>query len=450
VNPSKLQPEMTAQTRPLTLPTATALRRGVLVLGLLLALTVWLFRHRVRSHILERGTLANDSPTVDLVEEMIETSPHPHAALLSAWNTGKIVHRLVAIREVKRIVASSKLLPPEFESLVFAAALDADNNVREAALSILRLCQHPALVPMAAAQLRDCDPELRLLGLDYVKRMSAGMGIPIVVPLLDDSDPFVAVKGLKVLEQWTHQNFGVKLTEIATSVEGDKSGLRDLREGGQTRSRESANRAKAWWGEHRSEFAPVPRDPSVAPSTGLNRAVAGDFELPALDGHRVRLSDYRAKVVLLHFWTTWNPACVCGAQDLVTLQKNEGSRLTVIGVSLDNVPDPHGHLGPHEAGEHHADHDHDHDRPSLSEVREKVAHAVRDNLINYTVLIDEDFSVGGRFNSGELPTTIIIDAEGFIRRRFAGRRTLPVLEAMLAEASQPMHSSLPNLDRSSH
>ena len=32
---------------------------------------------------------------------------------------------------------------------------------------------------------------------------------------------------------------------------------------------------------------------------------APDFELPDLNGQRVRLADFRGKIVLLYFWATW-------------------------------------------------------------------------------------------------------------------------------------------------
>jgi hypothetical protein len=66
-----------------------------------------------------------------------------------------------------------------------------------------------------------------------------------------------------------------------------------------------------------------------------------------------------------------------------------------------------------------------------------VARTVKARGINYPILLDEHNEVGGRFNGGELPTTVIIDAEGFVRRRFVGARSLAVFEAMVREASVP-------------
>jgi len=52
--------------------------------------------------------------------------------------------------------------------------------------------------------------------------------------------------------------------------------------------------------------------------------------------------------------------------------------------------------------------------------------------------LGERCSVGGQYNGGELPTTIILDAEGRVRRRFFGERDLAVFQAMVAEAEKPL------------
>ena len=43
--------------------------------------------------------------------------------------------------------------------------------------------------------------------------------------------------------------------------------------------------------------------------------------LVTLDGRRVRLSDFRGKVVLINFWTTWCTACIGEMPELIELQK---------------------------------------------------------------------------------------------------------------------------------
>jgi peroxiredoxin len=67
--------------------------------------------------------------------------------------------------------------------------------------------------------------------------------------------------------------------------------------------------------------------------------LAPDFELPTLDGNKLKLSDLRGKAVLLNFW------CTCGISKveiptLVELQNEYGPQgFQVIGVALDVYPD---------------------------------------------------------------------------------------------------------------
>jgi thiol-disulfide isomerase/thioredoxin len=139
--------------------------------------------------------------------------------------------------------------------------------------------------------------------------------------------------------------------------------------------------------------------------------------------------------VILNFWTTWCTACLGEIPALVALQRRHEQELVILGISLDSVPDIHGHFGDHGTSDD-AGHDHQH-HPPLEEIRAKVERTVKKLGINYPVLLDERNVVGGRFNGGELPTTVFVDPEGNIRRRFVGARALPVFEAMLAEVLEP-------------
>lgn len=77
------------------------------------------------------------------------------------------------------------------------------------------------------------------------------------------------------------------------------------------------------------------------PSTTASHPAAPDFTLPQPDGHDLRLSSFRGKVVLLDFWATWCYPCRQEIPHLVELQQKYGDRgLQIIGISLDDSPDP--------------------------------------------------------------------------------------------------------------
>jgi len=64
---------------------------------------------------------------------------------------------------------------------------------------------------------------------------------------------------------------------------------------------------------------------------------APDFELKALDGRTIRLSDYRGKAVVLNFWATYCGPCKIEMPWFEELQKQYAAQgLVVIGVSQDD------------------------------------------------------------------------------------------------------------------
>ena len=416
-------------------------RVWLLIIGVGLIAGLWLFRAPLRDKIRFGAILANDAPDPGALVEMIEHAAEPHAALVAAWNSGKMVHREVAISAIRQVAPDEQPLPSALESIVLAGALDPDLNVRETALGILGDRKHPALAALAAEQLQDPDPQVRLLGLSHLKPATPAVGVPIVATLLEDPDVAVVAMSLKLLERWTGQTFGAKLAD-AIPVENPKTDSHELQIEGLGRIRAAVVKAKAWWAEHQNGFPTVQLQVPAEAYAAQRPIPAPDFQLHTLEGKRVRLSDFRGKVVVVNFWTTWCTACVGEIPVLVALHQKHGNHVAILGVSLDAVPDSHGHIGGHASVEEQTSSAVEHESPKaapdvLKRVREKVARTVRARNINYTVLLDEHNDVGAPYNGGELPTTAIVDAQGRLRRRFAGARPLEVFEAMIAEARQP-------------
>ncbi|MEW6320562.1 MAG: TlpA disulfide reductase family protein [Acidobacteriota bacterium] len=61
------------------------------------------------------------------------------------------------------------------------------------------------------------------------------------------------------------------------------------------------------------------------------------FEIPDLDGKKVKLASFAGKVILLNFWATWCGPCKAEIPGFVELQAQYRDELVVIGFSVDDT-----------------------------------------------------------------------------------------------------------------
>ena len=157
-----------------------------------------------------------------------------------------------------------------------------------------------------------------------------------------------------------------------------------------------------------SDAQPQPRPVSSAAveqrPVASNYPKAPDFELENSEGKRIRLSDFKGKVVILDFWATWCPPCrmeIPGYVDLYNKYKDQG--LVIIGISLD--------------------------RDGWTPVRPFM----QDYKINYPIVMGNGQIVQAYGNINSIPTTFTINRDGHIVDQKIGARPVEYYEEILAQ-----------------
>ena len=147
---------------------------------------------------------------------------------------------------------------------------------------------------------------------------------------------------------------------------------------------------------------------------GRDEIKAPDFKLATIDGEEFYLSDYAGKVIMLNFWGTWCPPCRKEIPDLVNLQtKYNKDGLEIVGITLNSG--------------------------SAKDIK-KFADG---KDMNYTLLTDlgndETISVTNLYGQtigqpiSSIPTTLIIDRDGYIVKGYLGPRSEEVFYNDLKE-----------------
>jgi len=129
---------------------------------------------------------------------------------------------------------------------------------------------------------------------------------------------------------------------------------------------------------------------------------APPLELATLDGGRVSLPALRGQVILLDFWATWCAPCRAALPQLVRWQQQLGPKgLTIVGVTEED--------------------------PAT------VKPFALQHQMTYTIALDPPQDAWRSFLVTGLPTTIIIDRTGVVRRVAVGLADVSSIEATLLD-----------------
>jgi peroxiredoxin len=137
---------------------------------------------------------------------------------------------------------------------------------------------------------------------------------------------------------------------------------------------------------------------ALRPAYAARNRLAPDFELPSINGGKVKLSSFRGKSVILNFWTKTCRPCLEEMPSIADLAKalREHPDVKLITITTDE---------------------------SIADARDTMKSVLGGGDPPFEVLVDpEGAIVTEKYGTKLFPETWFVDPEGVIRARFDGAR----------------------------
>ncbi|MFC1496372.1 TlpA family protein disulfide reductase [Candidatus Margulisiibacteriota bacterium] len=136
----------------------------------------------------------------------------------------------------------------------------------------------------------------------------------------------------------------------------------------------------------------INKDQAISPKsqTQQSQKVAPDITVEDFNGKKVKLSDFRGKVVMLNFWATWCPPCRKEMPSMELLydgMKDEDFVMMAV---------------------------------SMGEEKAKVKKFIDDNDYTFPVYLDKNRKASAKYSVTGIPTTLLIDKNGKIAYKKVG------------------------------
>ncbi|MCL6473800.1 MAG: HEAT repeat domain-containing protein [Firmicutes bacterium] len=259
--------------------------------------------------------------------------------------------------------------------LLETAMEDNYSSLRRRAMESLWRMDREKGMRLLLAGLKDDDVDIRRAAISQLRFANEKRFIPAVIPLLDDRDATVRFFALGVLRKLTGMPYFARISDPPA------------------KRQEVIRQWKQWWAKQQSRWEKEIRWATVSPIHPTRTDPAPALRVTTIDDSRKRLTDYRGKLLLLHFYGTWCAPCEAEMPELVRVREAfPESQLAMLGIAVNETQ-----------GER------------------AVREWVKKFNLTYPQALATPAIVSGYWIQG-VPVTYLIDAQGRIRYRWDGER----------------------------